>query len=230
MANKNLFKTTDTTKASTKTVVKADTTNKAGGKAYNFDKKHCLAQIAATNCFNGTFYASAEDNLKLAKDAAMALIDDPEFIAKVAVYSRDKSYMKDMPAFLTVAIRSVSKFCPIIFLFLILGGLPEASSMNNWGSLPAIRLTSDVNLESFPPNAAPLVSFCRNFCPSSPNPNRWKSAVIFIITFADVLFNNPNPRIDFITLSELFKARSKLAPTNPVEREMLSISLAIEDI
>lgn len=106
MANKNLFKTTGSV---SKAVPKADTTNRAGGKAYNFEKRHALAQIAATNCFNGTFYAKAEDNLKLAKDAALALIDDPEFIAKVAVYSRDKSYMKDMPAFLAVVLADIDK-------------------------------------------------------------------------------------------------------------------------
>lgn len=98
MANKKLFNTGGT---STK-VPAADTTNNAGGKAYLFEKKHALAQIAATNCFNGTFYASAEDNLKLAKDAALALRDDPTFLAKVAVYSRTKGFMKDMPAFLMV--------------------------------------------------------------------------------------------------------------------------------
>ena len=95
MANKNLFKSTPSSK-----VPAADTTNNAGGKAYKFDKKHCIAQIAATNCFNGTYYASAESNLELAKKAALDLKDDPEFLAKVAVYSRNRGYMKDMPAFL----------------------------------------------------------------------------------------------------------------------------------
>jgi 60 kDa SS-A/Ro ribonucleoprotein len=103
MANKNIFKNTGASVPAT------DTTNNAGGKAYRFDKRHCLAQIAATNCFNGTFYASAEDNLKLAKEAALALRDDPEFIAKVALYARDKAYMKDMPAFLTVVLSEIDK-------------------------------------------------------------------------------------------------------------------------
>lgn len=106
MANKNLFKASV---GGSRSVPKADTTNNAGGKAYKFEKKHCLAQIAATNCFNGTFYASAEDNLKLAKAAALELIDDPEFIAKVAVYARDKGYMKDMPAFLCVVLADLDK-------------------------------------------------------------------------------------------------------------------------
>jgi 60 kDa SS-A/Ro ribonucleoprotein len=105
MVNKNLFKTGSTTPA----VPAADTQNNAGGKAYKFDKKHCLAQIAATNCFNGTFYASADSNLKLAKDAVEALKDDPEFIAKVAVYSRDKGYMKDMPAYLCAVLAGLDK-------------------------------------------------------------------------------------------------------------------------
>lgn len=98
MANKNLFKSPGVEAK----VPVADTVNNAGGKAYLFDKKHCIAQIACTNCFNGTFYASAEDSLKLAKDAALALKEDPEFLAKVALYSREKGYMKDMPSFLVV--------------------------------------------------------------------------------------------------------------------------------
>jgi 60 kDa SS-A/Ro ribonucleoprotein len=96
MVNTSLF--------ATPSVPMADTTNDAGGKAYSFGKKHCLAQIAATNCFNGTFYAGADDNLRLAKDAVAELLNDPEFIAKVAVYSRDKGHMKDMPAYLTVVL------------------------------------------------------------------------------------------------------------------------------
>lgn len=77
-----------------------DTVNNAGGKAYQLSDKQALAQIACTNTFNGTFYASAEDNYKLAKEYADKLKGDPEFIAKVAVYARDRGYMKDMPAYL----------------------------------------------------------------------------------------------------------------------------------
>lgn len=104
MVNKNLFKTGSTT-----VVPAADTKNNAGGKAYSFSKKHCLAQIAATNTFNGTFYASAEGNLKLAKDAVEELKGDPEFIAKIAVYSRSKGYMKDMPAYLCAVLAGLDK-------------------------------------------------------------------------------------------------------------------------
>jgi 60 kDa SS-A/Ro ribonucleoprotein len=98
MANKNLFGTMQG-KAPVATGV-----NRAGGKAYEFTPRHTLAQVAATNTFNGTFYASAEENLKLAQEAVKNVKNDPEFIAKVAVYSRDKAYMKDMPAFLVATL------------------------------------------------------------------------------------------------------------------------------
>jgi 60 kDa SS-A/Ro ribonucleoprotein len=38
-------------------------TNEAGGAAYALSAKHALAQFAATGTLNGTFYASAEDQL-----------------------------------------------------------------------------------------------------------------------------------------------------------------------
>lgn len=100
MANKRIFKSP----SATSKVAATDTVNRAGGRAYKMTERHALAQIACTNCFNGTFYASAEDNLKLAKSAALALAGDPEFIAKVAIYSREYGYMKDMPAFLAVVL------------------------------------------------------------------------------------------------------------------------------
>lgn len=103
MANKNLF-TSNVTKAAV-----TDAVNNAGGSAYNRESYHLLAQIAATNCFNGTYYSSADDLLKTAKEAALKLKDDPEFLAKVALYSRSKAHMKDMPAFLCVLLSDISK-------------------------------------------------------------------------------------------------------------------------
>lgn len=103
MANKGLF--TSTNRAAS--VPAATTTNAAGGRAYEFTHKHALAQIACTNTFNGTFYADAETNLQLAKDAVNNLRNDAEFVAKVAVYARSKSYMKDMPAYLVAWLAAV---------------------------------------------------------------------------------------------------------------------------
>ncbi len=65
--------------------------------------KHALAQIAATGTFGNVYYASAQNQL----DAMRKLIDeidDNEFLAKLAVYSRERAYMKDMPAALLVVL------------------------------------------------------------------------------------------------------------------------------
>jgi 60 kDa SS-A/Ro ribonucleoprotein len=97
MANKTLF-------ASIKSILpRSDAINEAGGRAYKLTPKHALAQIAATGCFNGTFYASGEsqlDDLKKLIDE----VDDNVFLAKLAVYARERAYMKDMPAALLVAL------------------------------------------------------------------------------------------------------------------------------
>lgn len=96
MANKNLFQTL----AGKLTL--ADTVNEAGGKAFAFTPKHALAQYAVTGCLNGTFYADAETQLQRVLELASAV--GPEFAAKVAVYSRERGHMKDMPALLCAAL------------------------------------------------------------------------------------------------------------------------------
>ncbi len=105
MANKSLF-------ASLKSrLVRADTVNEAGGRAYTLAPKHSLAQLAATGCFNGTYYAQADEQLATLK----TLIDqvaDNAFLAKLAVYSRQRAMMKDMPVALLLAL---SKRDPALF-------------------------------------------------------------------------------------------------------------------
>ncbi len=83
-----------------------DVTNAAGGKAYGFESKHALAQLAATGCYNQTYYASAESQLEKVKELASKV--DPTFLAKVAVYAREKGYMKDAPAFLVAQLSVAS--------------------------------------------------------------------------------------------------------------------------
>jgi len=75
-----------------------DMINEAGGKAYAFSAKHALAQYAVTGTFHSTFYAS--DEAQLDKTLELCGQVSPEFIAKTAVYCRERGYMKDMPAFL----------------------------------------------------------------------------------------------------------------------------------
>jgi 60 kDa SS-A/Ro ribonucleoprotein len=73
-----------------------DTKNKAGGTAYGFGPQHALAQLAVTGTFNETFYGSGVDQLEGIRVAADQC--SPEFVAKAAIYARQKGGMKDMPA------------------------------------------------------------------------------------------------------------------------------------
>jgi 60 kDa SS-A/Ro ribonucleoprotein len=97
MANTTLFSSIKSKLTRTNTV------NEAGGLAYQFAPKHALAQMAATGCFNGVYYASAESQLDEMR-AAVDQVDDNMFLAKLAVYARERAYMKDMPAALLVVL------------------------------------------------------------------------------------------------------------------------------
>jgi len=95
MANKNLFQ-------SLKSLLpRAGARNEEGAPAYRLPVKHALAQLAATGCFNGAFYASAEDQLDTLR-ALVAELEDNTFLAKLTIYSRERALMKDMPAALLV--------------------------------------------------------------------------------------------------------------------------------
>ncbi len=84
----------------------ADTMNAHGAPAYLRSPRHQLAQYAATGCLNSTYYASAETQLR----DVMQLCEevDAQFIAKTAMYCRERGYMKDMPALLTVILAAKS--------------------------------------------------------------------------------------------------------------------------
>jgi 60 kDa SS-A/Ro ribonucleoprotein len=91
MALKSLFTST------TSTLPRAETVNEAGGRAYSLPPKHALAQFAATGCFGNAYYTDAETQLKTLLETA-AKVEDNLFLAKLALYSRERAYMKDMPA------------------------------------------------------------------------------------------------------------------------------------
>ncbi|HEV8591630.1 MAG TPA: TROVE domain-containing protein, partial [Pyrinomonadaceae bacterium] len=102
MANKNIFKS-----ILGMLTPKADTINEAGGNAYKLSPKQALAQYAATGCFNNTFYSTAGEQL----DSVLALANevDAEFVAKTAIFVREKGHMKDMPAFLIATLSTKDK-------------------------------------------------------------------------------------------------------------------------
>ena len=97
MANKSLFA------SMLGRLPKANAVNEAGGLAYKLEPKHALAQVAATGTFGNAFYSTAETQL----DEVLKLIDevdDNQYLAKLALYAREKAFMKDMPAALLVAL------------------------------------------------------------------------------------------------------------------------------
>jgi 60 kDa SS-A/Ro ribonucleoprotein len=97
MANKSLFASL------TSRLPRANAVNEAGGLAYKLEPKHALAQVAATGTFGSAFYSTAETQL----DEVLKLIDevdDNQYLAKLALYAREKAFMKDMPAALLVAL------------------------------------------------------------------------------------------------------------------------------
>jgi 60 kDa SS-A/Ro ribonucleoprotein len=92
MALKALFK------SAARAAPKTTSINHAGAPAYLLDSRTALAQLAATGCFGSTFYVSGEEQLGTV--LAHASNCTPEFVGKVAVYARERGFMKDMPAVL----------------------------------------------------------------------------------------------------------------------------------
>jgi len=93
MANKKLFKS-----LVGKLMPVTDALNEEQAPAYKLPPQHLLAQYAATGCLNRTFYASADDQLQTVIELCEKI--DAEFIAKTAVFCRERGHMKDMPALL----------------------------------------------------------------------------------------------------------------------------------
>jgi 60 kDa SS-A/Ro ribonucleoprotein len=93
MANKTLFKS-----LVGKLVPATNARNEELAPAYALTPKHALAQYAATGCLSATFYAGASE--QLAKVLELCEKVEPVFVAKTAVYARERGLMKDMPALL----------------------------------------------------------------------------------------------------------------------------------
>ena len=93
MANQTLF-------AATRSALlpKTNAVNSENAPAYALSPKHALAQYAATGCFHRTFNAGAKEQLDKVLELCAAVA--PEFIARVAIYARERAYLKDAPALL----------------------------------------------------------------------------------------------------------------------------------
>ncbi|WP_318388564.1 vWA domain-containing protein [Enterobacter sp.] len=99
----------------------ADAHNNEGAPAFAFTARHKLAQMVMTGCTNETFYASAQaqlnDVLEMAKEF------DDLFLAKLAIYGRERAMMKDTPALLTALLAARgSALLPVVFARVITNG------------------------------------------------------------------------------------------------------------
>ncbi|ARU55364.1 TROVE domain RNA-binding protein [Oleiphilus messinensis] len=109
MANTTIFHT-----RRGRAIPAADAVNQAGGRAYQHTAEQALAQYAMTGCFNQTFYAGAVDQIATVMSYADQV--SPEYLAKLAVFARERGYMKDMPAFLTALLTVKGpEWVPVIF-------------------------------------------------------------------------------------------------------------------
>jgi 60 kDa SS-A/Ro ribonucleoprotein len=105
MANKRIFRSARP----------ADVTrNLAGGVAYAMSDQAALTQYLMTGTFSNTFYANAEEDAARVLELARGL--EPEYLAKLAVFARERGYMKDAPALLValLAVRA-PKLCEAVF-------------------------------------------------------------------------------------------------------------------
>lgn len=93
MANKSLFRS-----IVGRLIPGVDAVNEAGGVACRLSPKGALAQLAATGCLSGTYYASAGEQLDRALELAAGV--EAGFVARTAIWARERAFMKDMPALL----------------------------------------------------------------------------------------------------------------------------------
>ena len=90
IVNKELFKASSSSEI---------TKNLAGGNAFKLKDKKALTIFAMTGTFAGTAYSTPKDVLNNLKEMCDS-VNDIEFVSNLAVYSRQKGCMKDMPSFL----------------------------------------------------------------------------------------------------------------------------------
>lgn len=103
MANKSVFPRARSNRRSGQRHVRVpatDTRNKSGSPAYSFTAEHQLAQLAVTGTFAGTAYSSPQEQLQAIQSLSNQV--SAKFLAQLAIYARQKGYMKDMPAALAV--------------------------------------------------------------------------------------------------------------------------------
>ena len=128
MANKSLFSSIKSW------LPRATATNEAGGAAYRLAPKHALAQIAATGCFNGTYYATGASQLDELRKL-IDQVDDNTFLAKLAVYARETGQATSFGAYLDILVDMAAYGAMVLF---VLAGLATLVGLRRWLALQPV--------------------------------------------------------------------------------------------
>ncbi|MEO1711955.1 MAG: TROVE domain-containing protein [Bacteroidota bacterium] len=79
--------------------------NYEGGEAYQLDQALELYSLVVTSSLSDTFYEKGSDRLARLRDLIRK--NDPLFVAKLAVYAREKMYLRSVPLVLAVELAQV---------------------------------------------------------------------------------------------------------------------------
>lgn len=83
---------------------RTETTNKAGGEAYDPDSPElALTKVVINNLLEDSYYESAEDSLDTVVERFEAVANsNPEFVLKLAKYARQEENLRQIPQALLV--------------------------------------------------------------------------------------------------------------------------------
>ena len=84
-----------------------ETENHEGGMAFNQSKEMALYSLVCTMGMGSKFYESEDDQMERLKWLIKA--NDPMFVAKLAVYAREKMYLRSIPLVITVELAKIHR-------------------------------------------------------------------------------------------------------------------------
>lgn len=94
-------------KFNTKTVEKNSITNYEGATAYKISPALELYSSVVTFSLSNTFYEKADDRITRLRE--LIAQNNPEFVAKLAIYAREKMYLRSVPLVLAVELAKAHK-------------------------------------------------------------------------------------------------------------------------
>jgi 60 kDa SS-A/Ro ribonucleoprotein len=91
---------------------KNETTNYEGEKAYALTSQAELYTTVVTSSLSDKFYEKATDRINRLRE--LIAKNDPEFVAKLAVYTREKMYLRSIPLVMAVELAKAQSGNPVV--------------------------------------------------------------------------------------------------------------------